>query len=215
MWVSVCVGVASRPSPLRYSDHLMVTQADRKHAAWALLGAEEDRKRSSRLHSPVRLRRFHTHTPVATTTATASTNSNTIRAVLSVERTERSSVRAGEPEPPGYLGVPTRPTGPAHWPLPDLTGTCGGRRGGVDLLALGVGRGRAVPHRHLVPAAPAPTEPTFSPSAALAKVTWAPRRRAHLEHFLHSSHAWSGSQKRPGPQRHSVLRVCVHGVTTS
>lgn len=38
---------------------------------------------------------------------------------------------------------------------------------------------------------------------------------AHLEHFLHSSHAWSGWQNRPGPQRHTVLRVWVHGVTTS
>lgn len=38
---------------------------------------------------------------------------------------------------------------------------------------------------------------------------------AHLEHFLHSSHACSGSQKRPGAQRHSVLRVCVQGLTTS
>lgn len=38
---------------------------------------------------------------------------------------------------------------------------------------------------------------------------------AHLEHFLHSSHAWSGLQNRPGPQRHTVLRVWVQGVTTS
>lgn len=38
---------------------------------------------------------------------------------------------------------------------------------------------------------------------------------AHFKHFRHSSHAWSGSQNLPGLHWHTVLEVCVHGLTIS
>lgn len=37
----------------------------------------------------------------------------------------------------------------------------------------------------------------------------------HLEHFLHTSHAWSGAQNLPDLHRHSASRVWVHALTIS